>query len=103
MMQKIRLLRRSLENAVTAEPRETKLEAKAPAHTVAHHAADIKLLGRSSHARGDRVRPGRRHPILRKIGLDGACGALLLAGHVDASVAIVASEVLPEIRELQRR
>src|SRR5258706_13469877 len=93
----------AIEDAYSAEPGEPQLEPEPTGQRVAHRAASLEVCARDGHAAFDRAHPGRGYTTLRQFRFGRASLDLFVARHVEPTRAPVAAELLPEIRQLQRR
>src|SRR6202008_4212402 len=73
------------------------------ADAVANRAAFVKRRTREADARLDRPHPAPRQRTVRQLGLARATFVLNVTGNIQATGPPVASDILPEIRQLQSR
>ena len=92
-----------VEDPRAAEPRQSQFPAKPSGDAIAHAAARGEERSCPLHHHAHHAAPLRRHPLLGHVFLTGARGYPVDARNIEAADGPVAPEILPEIRELQRR
>src|SRR5207249_10036927 len=92
----------SIENATATEPGQAQLEAQPATYAVADETAAIEAVASGRDAGIDGVGPWRREPPSPEVRFQGAGAALHIERHVEPAGAPVATEVLPEVGQLQR-
>ena len=93
----------AVEDSHAAEPRGAKLVAEPAANGVGDRPAGREQVTCTSGDIGERRLPRRRHASSIEIAFVGASGLQECLGHVDATFLPVALDILPEVRQLQRR
>src|SRR5688500_14563248 len=92
----------TVENARSAEPRETQLVPQPPVHAVTHESACIERPSRAlGYARQHAV-PWLRDTAVIQVLPAGVLSVSIFEGHIEPALLPVALEVLPEVRQLQR-